>query len=78
MVNLIRGSGNDQYNINSVTSFDISVGDIQSRQKRTWWGGTKTEQYRMLNVMGTIQNYKNNQPNGKPTTKSYQTEEIVK
>jgi hypothetical protein len=77
-INLTRGSGKDKYNINSITSFDISIGDIQSRQKRTWWGGTKTEQYRMLNVTETIQNYKNNQPNGNPTVKTYQTKEIVK
>jgi RHS repeat-associated protein len=75
IVNLTRGSSKEKYNINSITTFDIIVGGIQSRQKRTWWGGTKTEQYRTLNITETIQN---NQSNGNKTVKTYQTEEIVK
>ena len=77
IVNLSRLSGDEQYNLNSVTTFDISVGEIQSRIKNTWWGGVKTESFRILNVTESTIYYKNNKPNGN-TTRSYQTEEIVR
>lgn len=41
IVNLTRGSGKEDYNINSVTSLNISVGEELTRQIETWWGGTE-------------------------------------
>jgi RHS repeat-associated protein len=52
-VNLTRTGGSEQYNINSVTTFSIEKGDVQSRTVKTWWGGTRTENYRTLDVTET-------------------------
>jgi|GEM_PF-5929227 len=74
---LIRGE-NEEFNIESVTSFTIEKGDIQTRTKKTWWGGTKTIKYRTLNVTESTQHYKNNKDSGYAIVKNYQTEEIIK
>lgn len=79
VVNLSRSDvDNGEFNINSVTSFNIDKGDVQSRTVKTWWGGSKTEKYRTLNVTETTQSYKNNSPSGKSTSKTYTREEIIK
>ena len=80
IVNMSRNSGDDdnQYNINSVTTFDIQKGEIQTRKESTWYGGEKTVKYRTLTVTETTQNYKNNQASGDATSKTYTREEVVK
>lgn len=78
IVNLTRPDDNSKFNINSVTSFDIQKGDIQTRQVGTWWGGTRSEKYRILTVTETTQQYKNNEDTGTSTSKTYTSEEIIK
>ena len=78
IVNLERTSRDGKFNINSVTSFDIEKGDVQSRTVKTWWGGSRTEKYRILNVTETIQQYKNNQAIGEKQVRKYTTEEVIK
>jgi RHS repeat-associated protein len=75
-VNLTRTGGSDKYNINSVTSFNIEKGDVQTRTEKTWWGGTRTEKYRTLNVTETTRYYKNNQATDKEEVKRYTREEV--
>ena len=78
IVNLDRPSRDGKFNINSVISFDIEKGDIQIRTVKTWWGGSRTEKYRILNVIETIQQYKNNQAIGEKQVRKYITEEVIK
>lgn len=77
-VNLTRSSGNGEYNISSVTNFDIEKGEVQSKEVDTWWGGTKTVKYRTLTVTETTTQYENNEATDNQTTKTYTTEERVK
>jgi RHS repeat-associated protein len=77
-VNLTRTGGSDKYNINSVTSFSIEKGNVQSRTVKTWWGGTRTEKYRTLDVTETTQYYKNNQATDNEEVKRYTREERVR
>ena len=77
-VNLTRTDKSGKYNINSVTTFDIEKGDVQYRNVKTWWGGTRTEKYRELKVTETTQYYENNQPTDRKEVKSYTREERVK
>lgn len=78
IVNLNRTDSDGQFNINSVTNFDISKGDVQTRTVKTWWGGSRTEKYRTLSITETTQGYKNNTASGKSTSKTYTKEEIIK
>jgi RHS repeat-associated protein len=77
IVNLTRSDGNGQFNINSVTTFNIQKGDVQTREVGTWWGGTRTEKYRTLTVTETSQQYKNNEATGSSTSKTYTREEVI-
>jgi len=76
IVNMQRNG--DEYNINSVTDFSIKIDEVQTRQEKTWWGGTKDVKFRTLTVTETTQHYENNQKSGSATSKTYTTEEIVK
>jgi len=78
IVNMTRPDGDGKYNINSVTKFDIQKGNVQTRSVKTWWGGTRQEQFRTLTVTETTETYKDNQSTGQSTSKTYTTEEIVK
>lgn len=75
-------NSNDEFDINSVTTFEVGKGDVQTRTvtEKGWFGTEKevTEKFRTLNVTETTQNYSNNQPTGQATTKTYQREEIIK
>jgi RHS repeat-associated protein len=76
VANLTRGE-NGEFNISSVTTFDVTSGDVQERQEKTWWGGTKTVKYKVLTVTETTQNYKGNRTNGDPTKRTYNVEQIL-
>ncbi|MCG3165623.1 MAG: hypothetical protein POELPBGB_01391 [Bacteroidia bacterium] len=78
VINLTRPNDESQFNINSVTKFDIQKGEIQTRNVKTFWGGNKVEKFRSLQVTETTETYKNNQPTGQTSSKTYTTEEIVK
>lgn len=73
IVNLTRDGSDDDndYSINSVTTFDTKVGEIQTRTG-------STEKYRILTVTETTQSYKDNKPSGENTSKTYTKEETVK
>jgi hypothetical protein len=80
IVNLTRDASDDDnnYNVNSVTSFKIEKGEIQTRKESRGAAGYETVKYRSLTVTETTQNYKNNKASGKATSKTYTKEEIVK
>lgn len=78
IVNL-SAKGKSNYNINSVTTFGIEKGEIQTRTKSSFFGLITTEeQFRTLNVTETTTIYNNNQVTDNITTKEYQIEEIIK
>lgn len=78
ITHMSRANDGQQFNISSVTNFDIQKGDIQTRSVNTWWGGSREEKYRSLTVTETTQLYKNNEPSGEGTRQTYTREEIVK
>lgn len=78
IVNLSRVNDEGQFNISSVTNFDITKGEVKTRDVDTWWGGTKQESYRELTVTETTETYKDNKATGEKTSKTYTSEEVVK
>lgn len=73
IVNMTR-TDNGEYDINSVTTFQCEFGPEKSR--KTFFG-LNTERYRTISVKETIQQYKNGQPYGQPTVKTYESEQIL-
>lgn len=78
ITHMSRANDSQQFNISSVTTFDIQKGDVQTRSVGTWWGGTRQEKFRTLTVTETTQTYENNEASGAATRSTYTREEIVK
>jgi len=77
VINLERNE-DDNFDVKSVTSFDVEKGDVKTREKKVFFGlVTKTEKYRELNVTETTQNYRNNRADGNAVVKKYKREEII-
>ncbi len=67
-----------EFDVSKVTSFETKKGEIKTREKKSFFGLiTKIEKYRELTVTETVQNYSNNKPSGKSTTRTYTREEII-
>ena len=79
IVNLTRGGRKDEYNINSVTTFDVNESEVQTRWVPTDGAqiGIRQEKYKTIDVKETTTEYKNNQPTGNVTTKTYTREIII-
>lgn len=80
IVNLTRNSSDDDndFSVNSVTTFDIQKGDIKYREVAGEVPYTKTMQkYRTLTVTETTQNYKDNKASGKATSQTYTKDEVI-
>jgi RHS repeat-associated protein len=77
IVNMTRNSSDDdnQYNINSVTTLDTKVGDIQTRNVKGLFG-MKEEKYRSIEVTETTQKYENNKAKGDASVKITKREKI--
>jgi RHS repeat-associated protein len=77
VINLGRNS-NDEFDIESITSFSVEKGEVKTREKKMFFGLiTTTEKYRQLNVTETTQNYQNNKANGGAEVSTYSREEVI-
>ena len=72
IVNMTRNS-DGEYDINSITTFECKFSKIKSKQN--WL--MLSVNYRTISVKETTQRYKNGQPYGEPTVKTYQSEQIL-
>ncbi len=77
IINMKRTDGKSEYNINSVTGFEIQIGEEKTRIIANWWG-IKEEKYQILNVIETTRIYKDNKPTSEVKTRVYTSEQIIK
>jgi len=77
IIHFERDKGEDSFNIVSITSFHIDKGEMKTRYVKTITGRIIKQEYRILKVTESIQNYKDNKPYGKPIKREYEKEEII-
>lgn len=79
-INLTRsGEDGSKFNINSVTTYSITKGEVKTREVSKFFGLIKRQQtYRELTTVATTVKYKNNKATNKTSTTTYNSEEIIK